>query len=252
MARYTLIELPSADSTNTYARNLSINPDDSTPLVIVTDNQTCGRGQRGNSWESHPGQNLTFSLVLYPRMFAPPRQFELSMLVSVGIVNALKKHIETTARVSIKWPNDIYIDDRKVAGILIENTLSPSCIEKSVIGIGINVNQQHFESGAPNPVSLVHVIGKETNLKQLLDNVVQAILDMYESYIDDPEPDELTYLYNTLLWRHDGRTYTWHDTASDTDFEATLIGVDCDGILSLKDTGGTIRHYLFKEVSAVL
>lgn len=249
--RYRLVELPSAESTNTYAVRNVRNDGTDTPVVVVTDRQTAGRGQRGNSWESEPGRNLTFSLVLFPVVMAPARQFELSMLVSVGILNALRRYEVADGRFSVKWPNDIYYGDRKIAGILIENTLGPASIERSVIGIGLNVNQRDFVSDAPNPVSLVHVTGAETDRHRLLDHVVDGILDMYESYIDDPEVDELTALYNRLLWRNDGRLHAWR-LPDGSVFEARLGGVAPDGRLTLVTADGESRSFLFKEVAAVL
>lgn len=252
MERYRLIEVDTTESTNTYARNMPAVADDTTPAVVITDKQTAGRGQRGNSWESEPGRNLTFSLVVYPRWLAPAHQFELSMLVSIGLINGLRSFVNEPERMKIKWPNDIYYDDRKLAGILIENTLGQSCIERSIIGIGINVNQTEFVNDAPNPISLVHTTGSEADRRAVLSSVVNNILDMIEQYADDPEVDELTYLYNNLLWRKDGATHRWHDTATDTDFDAVIEGVESDGRLTLRDADGQARSYLFKEVSAVL
>lgn len=252
MERYKIIYLDTAESTNTYARNLPVDAADTTPLVIVTDNQTEGRGQRGNTWESEPGANLTFSLVIYPRWLAPAHQFELSMLVSIGLVNTLRSYVDNPEWLKIKWPNDIYFGDRKIAGILIENSLGQGAIEKSVVGIGLNVNQKKFVSDAPNPISLSHATGFDVELRPLLEKAVDNILEMTDTYADDPEPDELEALYNSLLWRNDGGYHLWTDTATGTEFRAVLSHVDLDGTLTLTDTGGNVRTFLFKEVAAVL
>lgn len=251
MERFRTIELESTKSTNTYAKKLPIESDNSTPVIVTTDNQTGGRGQRGNSWESEPGANLTFSLVLYPRWMAPARQFELSMLVSIGIIYALRPYTDTPQWLKIKWPNDIYFGDRKLAGILIENSLGKSCIERSIIGIGLNVNQKEFHSDAPNPVSLCEITGADVDRRELLDKVTESILDMVESYESDPEPDELSFLYNNLLWRNDEGFHKW-ERPDGTVFEAMLSGVDTDGRLRLRDTDGKTHTFLFKEVAAVL
>lgn len=247
---YKTIRLDSVESTNTYAKNLP-QSDSRTPLLIVSDNQTDGRGQRGNSWESKPGDNLTFSLVVYPTWLAPAHQFELSMLVSIGIVNALRPYLDSPAWLRIKWPNDIYFGDRKLAGILLENSIANSSIERSVIGIGLNVNQKAFKSDAPNPISMVHATGLELDREELLRKTVESILDMIDSDCDDPEPDELEALYNSLLWRNDGRPHRWRDAAGNV-FDAVVAGVDLDGTLRLTDAEGVTRGYLFKEVFAVL
>ncbi len=249
---FKIIRLDSVESTNTYARSLDPDTADTTPLVVITDCQTAGRGQRGNSWESESGSNLTFSLVLYPRWMAPARQFELSMQVSIGIVNALRGYVDTPEWLSIKWPNDIYFGDRKMAGILIENSLGQASIERSVVGIGLNVNQKVFHSDAPNPISLSHATGFDIDRDTLLTKVVNGILDMVDSYESDPEPDELGALYNNMLWRHDGEFHRWQDTATGKVFSAVLEGVALDGRLTLLDHTGTLRTYLFKEVRACL
>lgn len=250
MERFRLLEVETTESTNTLAKAMGADFKDATPVVVITDNQTGGRGQRGNSWESEPGANLTFSLVLQPVWLAPAHQFELSMLVSVGIVNALRSVVPPKP-LSVKWPNDIYYGDRKICGILIENTIEGARIERSVIGIGLNVNQKEFRSDAPNPISLCHITGRATDRKELLDKVVDNILDMVDQYADDPEPDELTALYNGLLWRNDGRFHKWTE-ADGTVIEAKIVGVNTDGRLTLQMPDGSEKSYLFKEVGAVL
>ncbi|MDE6431375.1 MAG: biotin--[acetyl-CoA-carboxylase] ligase, partial [Duncaniella sp.] len=115
--------------------------------------QTAGRGQRGNSWESAPGKNITMSILLRPEGLHPSRQFVISRAVSLAITGVLRRYMPASA-VRVKWPNDIYVDDRKICGILIENVISSASIRQSVVGIGINVNQRRFLSDAPNPVSM--------------------------------------------------------------------------------------------------
>lgn len=252
MERYRILRLETARSTNTYARETLTATDDLTPVVVVTDNQTAGRGQRGNSWESEPGKNLTFSLVVFPRWLSASHQFELSMLVSVGIVNALRKCVDKPEWLKVKWPNDIYFGDKKLAGILIENSVSDGRIERSVIGIGLNVNQKEFRSDAPNPISLCQVAGVEMSRSAVLEAVVNSILDMIDGYADEPEVDELVYMYNTLLWRRDDGFHKWEDTGSHRFFEAKLVEVEADGRLVLEETSGQRRKFLFKEVQAVL
>lgn len=249
MNQFKLVDVGTTESTNTAARELAA--DGTTPIVVVSDNQTAGRGQRGNSWESEPGKNLTFSMVVFPRFMRPAAQFELSMLVSLGIVSALDTYIEGQW-LSIKWPNDIYFGDRKIAGILIENSLGERSIERSIIGIGLNVNQTSFKSDAPNPISLTHATGLTLDREKLLDAVCNSIIDYIDQYESDPEPDELAALYNNRLWRKDGEYHTWRDMATGKDFRGVLLGVGLDGRISIADTEGTIRTFLFKEVQAVL
>ena len=252
MQQFRLVDLPQTESTNTYARTMPVEPSDTTPIVVTTDCQTCGRGQRGNSWESEPSKNLTFTLVVYPRWMSPARQFELSMLVSVGIVAALRPLVPEPEALTVKWPNDIYYGDKKLAGILIENSIGAASIERSLIGIGLNVNQTVFRSDAPNPVSLALIADHEFNRMEVLDDVVDNILDAINMYADDPEPDELAALYDSMLWRNDGQLHRWRDMATGRVFEARMTGVDIDGKLHLTESDGAEHEYLFKEVMAVL
>lgn len=252
MERCKFVDISSTESTNTYAKNLPVDPEDRTPVVVATDNQTAGRGQRGNSWESEPGANITMSLVVYPVWMSAAHQFELSMIVSIAIVETLRHYIDTPQWLKIKWPNDIYFGDRKIAGILIENSVNDGRIERSVIGIGLNVNQTEFSGDVPNPISLIHATGIKIDIHALRAKIVTQILDMLDAYADDPEIDELCALYDSMLWRNDGQYHTWRDTMTGTDFRAILSGVGTDGKLHLTDTDGNTKTYLFKEVSAVL
>jgi BirA family biotin operon repressor/biotin-[acetyl-CoA-carboxylase] ligase len=132
---------------------------------VVADYQTAGRGCGTNRWESERGRNLLFSLLIRPHGLSANRQFHLSMAISLAISETLGQHV---GDVSIKWPNDIYWRDGKIAGILIEHTLQGALIKDSIIGVGLNVNQREFRSDAPNPVSLWQISGQETNREELL------------------------------------------------------------------------------------
>lgn len=141
--------LKEIDSTNSEAHRYRHEASDFT--VWAAEFQTAGRGQRGNSWESAVGENLTFSILLKPHKFLSTRQFELSEVVALGVVNYLaSKGIDA----KIKWPNDIYVGDKKICGILIENVLSGDTLSVCIAGIGLNLNQRVFRSDAPNPTSV--------------------------------------------------------------------------------------------------
>lgn len=143
------------DSTNSQAHRCRHEASDFT--VWAAEFQTAGRGQRGNTWESAVGENLTFSILLKPTNFLSTRQFELSQVVALGVVDYLATHgIEA----KIKWPNDIYVGDRKICGILIENVLSGDTLSVCIAGIGVNLNQTVFRSDAPNPTSLLIELGR--------------------------------------------------------------------------------------------
>lgn len=217
--------------------------------VLAAVSQSAGRGQRGNHWEAEPGRNLTFSMMIRPSAIDARRQFELSMLVSLGICEALAQ--ATGLAFEIKWPNDIYYRDFKICGILIENSLNGRNIARSIAGIGINVNQDRFISDAPNPISMKMLTGIQYDLKALLKSVCRQISLFVNNYEASPDPVALSAKYHSLLWRRRG-THLWTDAATKTVFEASIETVDLDGTLNLKLSDGSVRRFAFKEVSPVM
>ena len=211
-------------------------------FVVQTDFQTAGKGQVGNSWESEASRNLLFSMVLYPQRVTVDNQFLLSQLVSLGIKKALDEY---TDGITVKWPNDIYWNDKKLVGILIENSLQGTKIKSSVIGIGLNVNQKVFVSNAPNPVSLLRITGKRQNRKLLLTKIRQNIQKLYTEL----SVTKIRAEYAEALYRKDG-FYAYR--ANDETFQAKIISVHPDGQLELETEAGERKEFYFKEVSFVL
>ena len=252
---FPLIELPETDSTNRYLMDwCDRHHDQVEPFTVVMSNfQTAGKGQRGNSWESEAGANLTFSLLLYPTFLSAKRQFLISQVVSLGIVQALRRYVEEAGQndFSIKWPNDIYFRDKKICGILIETYLEGMNLGRCVCGIGLNVNQQRFVSDAPNPISLAQILGKETNRRQLLQEVLMAIASLYAQL--EKEGDEASKAimeqYADSLYRKTG-LHAFQD--KDGRFMAGIKRVEADGRLLLEDADGRERSYLFKEVQFII
>lgn len=242
------IKLSSTNSTNSYLAKIA--SDSKHGTVVSTIEQTAGRGQRGNSWEAEPGKNLTFSILLRPETIDARQQFAISEIVSIAITTTLQKHIPAK-RVVIKWPNDIYVEDMKICGILIENSLMGNKISYSIAGIGININQKRFLSDAPNPISLYNIIGEETALNSLLDNICCEILRLMDKYNNADLLPELHNNYIKLLWRNDGY-YPYRDTTTNERFNARIVDVASTGLLSLQDDKNLYRTYAFKEVSAIL
>lgn len=224
---------------------LSDMPDAEAATVIAARSQTAGRGQRGASWEAEPGANLTFSQLFRPSSMHAARQFELSMLISLAVADTIDSVLELAncdKRAKIKWPNDIYIDDYKISGILIENKLSGACIDRSIAGIGLNVNQSVFLSDAPNPISLINIIGTETALEPLLESLAGRLADYVDNYNGDATA--LKQRYMQRLYRGDGREYTFL-RPDGTPFRAAITDVETDGTLHLSDGNA----YAFKEVA---
>lgn len=229
------------DSTNSKASELLKTTNLPPDTVIATRFQTEGRGQQGNYWESEPGSNLLFSMVLYPDNLEPASQFYISMAVSLGIADYLRKLLP---EVSVKWPNDIYSGEGKIAGILIENTIAGNNIIHSVAGVGINVNQKTFRSDAPNPVSLATITEKEHDPEVILKAVVSNI-NGYFNLLLAGKYEELSSLYHSALYRA-GEWCQWK--ADGKSFSAMIVGIDQFGQLILRNKSGNDRCFRFKEV----
>jgi BirA family biotin operon repressor/biotin-[acetyl-CoA-carboxylase] ligase len=168
-----LIELESVDSTNNYAMARIHEGMATDGLVCLAHNQWAGKGQRGKTWHGEPGQNLMMSLVIEPRPLNLSRQFLFSAAVSLGILDMLKYYESENWR--IKWPNDLYWNDRKAAGILIETVIQGKTWPWAVVGIGINLNQNSFPLEIPNAVSLKQITGKDFGAVQTARELVPLI-----------------------------------------------------------------------------
>ncbi len=240
------IHLAETVSTNTYARQCP-RPEDI--LLVSTDYQTAGRGQRGNSWEAERGKNLLFSLAICPTHTPASQQFVLCELISVALCEVLSRY---TDDIRIKWPNDIYHRDHKLSGILIEHDIEGTYIARTIIGIGLNVNQAHFASDAPNPISLCHILGQETDRETLLTEICDTFAAHYHDMLTAPDStlwrNTLHHHYTPLLYRLD--TPAPYRDVQGT-FNAILRHVEPDGRLRLEDEQGTLRSYLFKEVEYI-
>jgi BirA family biotin operon repressor/biotin-[acetyl-CoA-carboxylase] ligase len=239
-----MIELDETTSTNTFLRDYR--PLTPVAITLVTaDHQTAGRGQAGHSWESERGQNLLFSLLVQPTLLPSAGVFVLSEAIALSIRGAICDQLRSAAialPVTVKWPNDIYVGDRKIAGILIENTLKGNHIKDSIIGIGLNVNQQEFLSDAPNPVSLCQLLGHEVDRMELLTRFLQR-----KPLVSPAETDGFSY--RNRIYRK-GQLATYQD--KDGRFKATIQDVEPDGHLLMMDEAGQERRYAFKEVTYIL
>lgn len=236
---FEIIHIDETDSTNAWLqRSLS---DEN--IVVVADYQTAGRGCGTNTWESERGRNLTFSVLLHPVEIPAVCQFRISEIVSLALCETLESYL-TEKQVTIKWPNDIYVGDCKISGMLIENRLKGRLITDSIIGIGLNVNQLAFVSDAPNPVSLVQLLDHDVPLEPLLKAILQRLTAVMEMDIE-----ALDIAYRSRLYRQDG-FYEYEDSRGR--FLAKVLNVLDDGRLVLLDSEGVIRMYAFKEVRFVV
>lgn len=238
----TRINLPRVDSTNNFCKDmLSFGDQIEGMTLVVTDEQTGGRGQGENRWESEAGKNLTFSLLCHPRFVKANEQFVLSQCMALAIWRSLDKLVED---VSIKWPNDIYIGDRKVSGTLIECDLRGKEIENCIIGVGLNVNQKEFRSDAPNPVSLAQITGKEEDKEALLDDIMGEFQALYER-IRAGESEALRKEYKQHLYRREGM-HRYADVRGE--FMAEIADIEPTGHLLLRFENGNTCRYELKEV----
>lgn len=242
---FPLIHIEETDSTNNYLCELSEKQSIAEFTVAMADFQTAGKGQRENSWEAAKGRNLLFSFVLYPSFLEARKQFILSQIVSLAIKEELD---QWTDHISIKWPNDIYWKDKKICGILIENDLTGTYLDRSISGIGVNINQEKFFSNAPNPISLRQITGQEYDCRLILNNIVQRLKTYYSS-LKEGETAHITQRYQDALFRKGGM-HRYSDAGGE--FLARIEGVEADGHFILQDESGKIRRYVFKEVQYIL
>ena len=176
--------LEQIDSTNAYLQRKQ-SECDIRNWVVSTDEQTAGKGMGNNGWESEAGENLTFSLALEMSFLPAERQFLLSEAVALGLIHVLEALLPAE-KLSIKWPNDIYYESHKLAGILINSTIKANRMDVSIIGIGLNVNQMRFQDWPTHPISMKQIIGKEYDLQSLLEQIVEHLLLMVEQLKSDP------------------------------------------------------------------
>jgi len=232
-------------STNTYASQILRNRNSKEGTVIYTNYQSAGRGYAGNGWESDYDKNLLFSILLFPTVVIPEEQFIISIAISLGICDFLEKHISDC---TVKWPNDIYVNNDKIAGILIENTIMGNIIEDSVAGIGLNINQDKFLSDAPNPVSLKMITGKEYDLKELLLMLATDLDKRYKQVLSE-QYQQLRDEYISKLYRLN-KWCCFRD--KEGAFNGRIRSVAQNGRLQVEVKPGTIKEYSFKEVEFII
>ena len=238
-----LIRKNEINSTNNFAFELIKSKNPSEGTVVLTLNQTKGRGQRTNTWESESGKNLTISIIFKPEFLPIPHQFHISMVISLGVYDYLANYLKD---VSIKWPNDIYVGNDKIAGILIEHSIMGSVLSHSVCGIGLNINQEKFVSDAPNPTSLAILTNHDYDLESELNRLLVCIETRYFQLKDGHSSVlEKDYL-NTMYWMNE--THLFLD--ENGEFEGKIVGITELGQLRI-EANKEERVYNFKEVSFI-
>lgn len=230
-------------STNDFLKNYIRENNCQEEFVVHTDLQTKGKGQQGNKWEAEKGKNLLFSIVIYPFDIAIHQQFVISQIISLSIVKTLEKYIDS---VKIKWPNDIYWNDKKLCGILIENSLKGNTIKHSIIGIGLNINQTSFSSDIPNPVSLKQITGKSYRREKIL----SEILENFHHFYAKKDELQIKTEYLKKLFRNDG--FYLYKTDENDKFQAKITDIESDGKIILETPSKEKKEFYFKEVNFMI
>ncbi len=224
--------------------------------MLIAHEQTAGRGQRGNHWEAEPGLNLTFSFFLKPVPVPPAQQFIISEAFALAFVDTLAEY---DIRATIKWPNDIYVGDKKIVGILIDHSLTGTNIDHSLLSAGLNINQTRFLSDAPNPTSMLlerpgnpYDIPNDIpyDIQEVTARLAQNIEQRLHRHIYGKETPHEQFMQH--LYRNDGAFHLYQDNIKEEEIRATIADVAPDGLLTLTLPDNSKRQYRFKEVTFLL
>ncbi|MCE3227738.1 MAG: biotin--[acetyl-CoA-carboxylase] ligase [Bacteroidetes bacterium] len=239
-----LIFLPEVDSTNSYAIELLKNVNLPEGSVIHTANQTSGRGQRGNVWNTRPGSNLTVSVVLKPSFLDLKDQFYLYQIAALGCYDVMTEILDHSQfDIKIKWPNDILVDGKKIAGILIENVVNHNHMHWSVMGIGLNVRQGEFDDKI-HATSIQILTRKEHDLADVL-KLLCSRLEKYYMLLRNGKRETISENYI----KHFFGLNKWLDFEIGNQVEKLLVkGVSRNGLLLLEDSSGKEREFDMKEI----
>ena len=214
--------------------------------VVCAEQQSAGRGQRGHTWESERGMNATLSMLFKPSFLPPTNQFLLSEIVALALTDTLSEYgIEA----KIKWTNDIYVGLKKIAGILIEHKLSGTAIDRTIAGVGLNVNQRSFSEALPNPTSMALIKDCSFDRHEVIEKIATNAMRRYEQ-LRHGEAEQIQADYHSLLLHLNQER--WYMLADGSRMRGTIMGVEPTGALIVKDEAGGRRSFLFKEIEFLL
>ena len=245
-----IIRLSTVDSTNRYLRDeadlLWGSRTAGYYVVVTSEHQTAGRGQKGNTWNSNAGENLLFSILVRPgETLAVKEQFILSQAVALALYDAMSCY---GIDVRLKWPNDIYVGDRKLAGILVELDCCGAFVDQAIIGIGLNVNQEFFPIMDRIPVSMKMLKDCDFSPEDVLATILDSFKQRYSAMCSGCKAELVAEYSKLLLGLNELRAFV----DSEGRFNAVIVGVESDGHLLLRREGGVLSRYAFKEVEQLL
>lgn len=227
-----ILFLPQCHSTNAELASLVKNSHEQEGLIIYSDHQIKGKGQRGNIWIDEPGKNILLSLLLRPTFLNPSKQYLLNLVVGLAVSDAVSQ-VLLEKKISLKWPNDIYVGSSKVGGILIENNLKGSRMESTVVGIGLNVNQNGFS--LLNATSILLESGYQHERYDLMESILQYLEKWYLKLKGGYECEIVEAYHQRLLWKDELRTYR-------------VDGIELDGVIKEIDSNGKLKLEMNSEV----
>lgn len=243
-----IYQLAKTDSTNKYMAALIKKNKQPNGSVVHAAEQFEGKGQGSNKWESEAGKNLTFSMLYYPENLIATKQFYISKTIALTCCAFIEETLNHNFPVTIKWPNDIYIGNMKVGGVLIENNIRFNTIQSSIIGVGLNINQKKFPNHLPNAISLYQLLLHESEIPELLDKLLQKT-NVFFNILHNGQYYEIDKLYLNKLFRF-GEIKKYKDKKGV--FTGKVVDVEESGALVIETTNNEVRKYYFKEVEYIL
>ncbi len=247
MKTNSIVFMDEVDSTNRYLRDfIKENGRPESLFCVVAENQTAGRGQKGNTWHSTKGYSLTFSFYLGSGALEPQKQFVVSEFAAYGLYKTIKRYLteEQAEHLKIKWPNDIYYKDKKLAGMLIEHSITGRKIDHSFIGIGLNLNQLDFPTELPNPISMKQITGEDYTAKEVVERIMKRFGFMKEDFIMQHYGNVHREYMEALYWRTGFHNFE----DKDGEFTARIYDVQANGELVLERESGERKNYDIKDV----
>jgi BirA family transcriptional regulator, biotin operon repressor / biotin---[acetyl-CoA-carboxylase] ligase len=237
-----LFSLNEVDSTNDFLLNKLKSESLAEGTIVVAKQQTKGKGQRGKSWLSDSNESLLLSLLLFPKC-SIQKQFFLNKAIAVSICQALSTF---GVNAKIKWPNDIYVENKKVSGVLIENAIHSNQLKHSVVGVGINVNQLSFPQNLPNPTSMRLCLNKQVDRTLLLE-VVCSFMEKNYLLFKNNSFTQIDDQYHSLLYKH--FEYTSFKIENKL-VDLKVLGVSASGLLELEGKEG-LKAFSMGEITFV-